>query len=115
MRVVKSYRSFYTSDGDRMDEGSSTGEHSCEPDEVDRIEEKTAVTLAVELISGRLYCHEVSREPWSVGAWYSRSDTPDQTAPEGAYTEETTAHLEGFSPEEEREVFTKLLAGGHLV
>lgn len=113
---VEITRTFYTGvadGGHLMDEHTRTSKVDCEPDTFDREEGLTRVDLAVKAIEG-MYPQEASREPFTPGAWYSRSDEPDQLSPEGTETEETSAHLHGFTPDEEREIFRKLRASGAL-
>lgn len=87
----------------------------CEPDEWDQQEGLTAVILAVRVLAEELYVTKVSAFPWQFGAWYCRTDRPDSLAPDGATHEELTAHLDGFTPAEEREVYELLRERGALV
>lgn len=115
---ITSYRTWSRVDEDydetlRTDEGS----YPCEPDDIDTADGLTAVDLAVTVLAEKLYViYPSSSSPdHHTGMWYSRTDEPDSLAPDGATHEETTAHLAGFTPEEEARVFAGLTARGALV
>lgn len=75
----------------------------CAPDDIDREEGLTSVELAVKILKGKLYVTETSNYPWSPGDWYSACWDEDWN--EGGAHEDLTAHLNGFTPEEEGKIF----------
>jgi hypothetical protein len=112
MRRIVHHTSYYSNvegGGFLMEEGQSTEHFSCEPDSIDREDGITAVDLAARVLSEALYVEEVSSYPYQPRAWYSRSDDIlGGYAPEGAEREEHSAHLEGFTSEEEWSIFAKV-------
>ena len=85
----------------------SSDEFDCEPDEIDREEGLTRVELAAKVLNRRLHVTETSAYPWQPGSWYSANWESDmiEMSVYGAHHGEETAHLEGFTPEEERAIF----------
>lgn len=116
-RQIRTWRTWYRMDED-IDQALKQIEDLwlCEPDDIDREEATSAVGIAVAVLVERLYVQGASSYPgFQVGMWYSRTDEPDQLAPDGATHEELTAHLEGFSPDEQRAVFDRLVEQKALV
>lgn len=114
---ITSYRTWSRVDDD-YDETLRTDADSypCEPDDIDTADGLTSVDLAVTVLAEKLYVIYASSWPdHHAGMWYSRTDEPDALSPDGATHEETTAHLAGFTPEEEARVFAALIARRALV
>jgi len=85
---------------------------SMEPDKYDLEEGLTAVDLAVDFLKREGAIH-FSSEPFFEGGWYS---TEFQTVDYRDGTqEEQSFHLEGFTPEEEEEIYNKLFKKGSSV
>lgn len=80
---------------------------SMAPDEIDQEEGLTAVDLAVKYL-WKEGATEHSSSGFDQGGWYSTgwSTTDYHTGEE----EERNYHLEGFTPEQEREIYDKLMA-----
>ncbi len=83
---------------------------SMAPDEIDQEEGKTAVDLAVEYL-WKEGATDHSSSGFDQGGWYSTgwSTTDNNTGEE----EERNYHLEGFTPQQEREIYDKLMALRH--
>ena len=85
-------------------------EIDCTPDEIDAGEGLTAVDLAAKYIannsSGNL---EPSQAPgWGQGTWYSDHSEDMQTGD----ILETSFHLEGFTPQQEQEIYARITGKG---
>ncbi len=92
--------------GDEPETVKETEEsYSCFPDDVDRAEGLSAVDLAVAVLEGKLYVTETSDYPWRVGSWYGACPGDDHSWGMNGAHEDLTAHLEGFTPEEETAIF----------
>lgn len=105
--------SFYTvtpessEDGDYDNTGWEDEEgESMLPDEYDIEENITAVDKAVDFLKNKKYTNEPSSSEFNKGVWYSTT-SPDINYSTG---EETyyTCHLNGFTPEEEFEIWKKM-------
>jgi len=79
--------------------------YPCFPDAIDHQDGLTVVDLAVAVLEGKLYVTETSNHPWSLGSWYSATPGPDHSWGMNGADESLTAHLEGFTPEEETTIF----------
>jgi hypothetical protein len=94
-------------DGDYADQGweDEDGE-SMIPDEYDIDDDITAVDKAVDFLKNKKYTNEPSSSDFHKGLSYSTS-SPDINYSTG---EETyyTCHLNGFTPEEEFEIYKKM-------
>lgn len=106
---ITSHRSFYNEYGDRMDADQQTEIFDCTPDDIDTDEGLNHVDLAVNILRDKLYVTESSSYPFSPGSWYYRMDEADMLSPDGAVSEEMSAHLEGFSADEEREIYVRAI------
>lgn len=97
-------------DGDIVDSGWVDEEgYEIELDEYDLEEEKTHVDLAVEFLEYKGACHPSSSHFYK-GCWYRTETIQDRDYFEkGEYTT-YSFHLEGFTLEEEREVYERTKA-----
>lgn len=87
--------------------GTDTDEYDVSRDEWDD-QGETPVTKAIELIKRNLGPVEPSSWPgFRTEVWYSAIDSYEH--PYTGVIEEVTAHLDGFSPSEQREVFDALV------
>lgn len=77
---------------------------SMEPDKYDQEEGITAAEKAADYLRDRGVA-ECSSWPWSFGSWYSTEPEPDYSTGDH---ETRHFHLEGFSKEEEKEVYCLL-------
>lgn len=82
--------------------------YDCSIDDIDRSEGLTVVDEAVRILETRLYVDETSNYPWSPGSWYGGNLGPDHGWGMGGADEALTAHLEGFSVDEETAIFEDL-------
>lgn len=119
MASIKVYRKWTRwntdEDGVTYDEPETVREeedaYPIELDDIDREESVTVVDAAVLVLERNLYVTDTSSGPrWQRGQWYSASGEADEH--EMRYYDadhwELSAHLEGFSDDEERAIFQNL-------
>lgn len=110
--MIKVYREWTIWENEGDDEPTvvreEEEEYDCSIDDIDRSEGVTVVDEAVRILETRLYVDETSSYPWQPGSWYAGSPGDDHSWGMGGAYERFTAHLEGFSVDEETAIFEDL-------
>jgi hypothetical protein len=104
------YASWCEGDDEREKLATATDQHDCEPDPDDITDGLTAVDVAVRTLRDQLFCTSPSTWPHCTpgATWYAEPD-PYEHPHTGELTE-VTAHLDGFTVQEERDIYTRVTA-----